>query len=171
MKENDNILTLKETEELCRLYMDCQLSVLEEKELQFILGKMDYSSPIIEEAREAMIAEGLLSQIDVAPAIPSDNIPVRIHRRKWVLRLGGIAASLGLLVTTALSFHNHSADESGYSAGGSVVVAYAGGKRLSESESEKAVSEAMQKADELIAMAEAKEREAEEMQQYFERLR
>ena len=29
----------------------------------------------------------------------------------------------------------------------------------------------MQKADELIAMAEAKEREAEEMQQYFERLR
>ena len=34
MKDLDHILTLQETEELCRLYMECQLSVLEEKELR-----------------------------------------------------------------------------------------------------------------------------------------
>lgn len=38
MKEHDVKLTLQETEQLCRLYMDCQLTVLEETELQYVLG-------------------------------------------------------------------------------------------------------------------------------------
>ena len=65
MKDNDQILNLQETEELCRLYLECQLSVLEERELQYILGKLDYSSPLIDEARQSMIAEGLLTHFNL----------------------------------------------------------------------------------------------------------
>lgn len=54
MKEHDVKLTLQETEQLCRLYMDCKLTVLEETELQYVLGKMPYSSPCIDEARMLM---------------------------------------------------------------------------------------------------------------------
>ncbi len=54
MKEHDVTLTLHETEQLCRLYMDCQLTVLEETELQYVLGKMPYSSPCIDEVRTLM---------------------------------------------------------------------------------------------------------------------
>lgn len=54
MKEQDIKLTLQETEQLCRLYMDCRLSVLEETELQYVLGKLPYSSPCIDEVRMLM---------------------------------------------------------------------------------------------------------------------
>lgn len=54
MKEHDVKLTLQETEQLCRLYMDCKLTVLEETELQYVLGKMPYSSPCIDEVRMLM---------------------------------------------------------------------------------------------------------------------
>lgn len=54
MKEHDVKLTLQETEQLCRLYMDCRLTVLEETELQYVLGKMPYSSPCIDEVRMLM---------------------------------------------------------------------------------------------------------------------
>ena len=37
MKQNANHITLEEAEQLCRLYMDCQLSVLEETELEYVL--------------------------------------------------------------------------------------------------------------------------------------
>lgn len=49
--EKDKYLSLEETEQLCRLYMDCRLSLLEEAELQYVLGLLDYSSQIIDETR------------------------------------------------------------------------------------------------------------------------
>lgn len=54
MKEHDVKLTLQETEQLCRLYMDCRLTVLEETELQYVLGRIPYSSPCIDEVRMLM---------------------------------------------------------------------------------------------------------------------
>ena len=43
MKDNTNILTLQDIEELCRLYLDCELSVLEEQELEYVLLNTSYS--------------------------------------------------------------------------------------------------------------------------------
>ncbi|MDE6026517.1 MAG: hypothetical protein K2G23_00400, partial [Muribaculaceae bacterium] len=46
-------------------------------------------------------------------------------------------------------------------------IAYEGGKRLSPEDSEKAVNESLKKAEALMAMAAAKEREDELKQEYF----
>ncbi len=39
MKTDEMNLTVEELEELCRLYMDCKLSVMEEKELEYVLSQ------------------------------------------------------------------------------------------------------------------------------------
>lgn len=44
-KEHETTLTMQETEQLCRLYMECRLSVLEETELCYLLQKLPYTSP------------------------------------------------------------------------------------------------------------------------------
>ena len=54
MKGKDDILTLQETERLCRLYMDCRLTVLEETELEYVLGHMPYRSALIDDVRRVM---------------------------------------------------------------------------------------------------------------------
>ena len=47
-------MTVEEAEQLCRLYMDCQLSVLEETELEYVLMKSELDSPLINETRTLM---------------------------------------------------------------------------------------------------------------------
>ena len=54
MKHPDNQFTIEEVEKLCQLYMDCQLSVLEETELEYVLMQSDFDSPLINETKELM---------------------------------------------------------------------------------------------------------------------
>lgn len=168
MKDNDQILNLQETEELCRLYLECQLSVLEERELQYILGKLDYSSPIIDEARQAMIAEGLLSP------------EMRVRKKpkyKWMRLTAGIAAALMMVISLSIFIMKNEGEginqkhqpNIAQSAGTSteMIIAYEGGKKLSPEDSEKAVNESIKKAEELMAMAQAQIKEDELRQEYF----
>ena len=52
--DKEKYFSLVETEQLCRLYMECQLTRLEEMELQYVLGILPYRTPIIEETRVLM---------------------------------------------------------------------------------------------------------------------
>ncbi len=54
MKHPENQFTIEEVEKLCQLYMDCQLSVLEETELEYVLMQSDFDSPLINETKEIM---------------------------------------------------------------------------------------------------------------------
>ena len=54
MKQNANHITLEEAEQLCRLYMDCQLSVLEETELEYVLMRSELDSTLLHETRALM---------------------------------------------------------------------------------------------------------------------
>jgi predicted RecB family nuclease len=54
MKTDEMNLTVDELEELCRLYMDCKLSVLEEKELEYVLSEIPLTSPSIDVVRSLM---------------------------------------------------------------------------------------------------------------------
>lgn len=54
MKHPENQFTIEELEKLCQLYMDCQLSVLEEIELEYVLMQSDFDSPLINETKELM---------------------------------------------------------------------------------------------------------------------
>ena len=172
MKDNDNILTLQETEDLCRLYLECQLSVLEEKELRYILTKVNYTSPVIEEAKQSMIAEGLLSM--------NRKVKKKIHLT-WLRRTAGIAASLIIIFTVSIFIMDkgdniqlaHQPKESQVSSRSNdsdLVIAYEGGRKLNPEESEKAVNESLKKAEALMAMAQTKEREDELKQEFFMQL-
>ena len=52
--KQDRHITVEEAEQLCRLYMDCQLSVLEETELEYVLMQTDLDSPLLRETRALM---------------------------------------------------------------------------------------------------------------------
>ncbi len=54
MTKQHNELTLQETEQLCSYYMDCRLSVLQENELRYLLSRLDYHSPLIDDTRKLM---------------------------------------------------------------------------------------------------------------------
>ncbi len=54
MKQAKEQLTIEEAERLCQLYMDCQLSVLEETELEYLLSQTELDSPMIQNTKELM---------------------------------------------------------------------------------------------------------------------
>ena len=54
MKQYTRHITVEEAEQLCRLYIDCQLSVLEETELEYVLMQSGLDSPLISETRTMM---------------------------------------------------------------------------------------------------------------------
>ena len=54
MKQDTRHITLEEAEQLCQLYMDCQLSVLEETELEYVLMRSELDSPLLGETRAQM---------------------------------------------------------------------------------------------------------------------
>ena len=54
MKQDTRHITIEEAEQLCRLYLDCQLSVLEETELEYVLMRSELDSPLLHETRALM---------------------------------------------------------------------------------------------------------------------
>ena len=63
MKDTDHNLTLQETEALCRMYLDCRLSVFEETELQYVLLHSEHRSPLIDDVRTLMMIEPSVARI------------------------------------------------------------------------------------------------------------
>lgn len=59
-------LSQQEIEKLCLAYMDCQLSLLQEKELELVLMDSDLTSPIIAETRALMALSSQMAQSYVA---------------------------------------------------------------------------------------------------------
>ena len=149
MKEQDINLTLHELEQLCRLYMDCRLSLLEEKELEYVLRHTALTSPEIDEVRALM---------DVTvPAVSAVNIrkqPKRIWL--WLWRpISGVAASValiaGLISTFSGSFDSGTSPEL-------YIAAYSCGHQLNEAEAIASTERAMAKADALLNYAALAER-------------
>lgn len=151
MKEQDIKLTLQETEQLCRMYMDCRLTVLEEAELRYVLDKLPYSTPCIDEARQAMAAELSMS--------PREKTAVVGQRHRWRFGwIAGIAASIALVLAFSIPYI---ASERGDVAGEGMFIAYEGGRKLDPESSEIAVESSLKRAEALMAMAEALEKEDE----------
>lgn len=155
MKEIDNILTLHEAEQLCTLYLDCQLSVLEEAELQYALDRLRYSSPIIDETRRLMA----LTTVTSRPASAQKK-----SKRLRLLRIAGIAAMFAIAIGSGSVYVNRSQSST-------TVIAYEHGKKLDSEEAAKAVSISIAKAEALIAEAQATEKAATEKQTYLMNLK
>ena len=115
MNKQDINLTLQDTEQLCRLYMECKLSVLEEKELQYVLTKLPYSTPCMNETR-------VLMGVALPPA---NKIPACRRFTLWKA-----AASVAVISAIGLTLFNiqygHGTDSP------AVCIAYTNGNILSE---------------------------------------
>lgn len=141
MKEHDIKLTLQETEQLCRMYMDCKLSVLEETELQYVLGKLPYSSPCIDEVRMLMGLSLKRSKIRKTVSPP--------YRRRILALTIGIAASIALLI----GFFGYGPESP--NAPDNYIIAYENGHRLNRHQAEAAVEASIEKAQALMNSARA----------------
>ena len=81
-------LTLNDLEQLAQACLDCQLTRLEEKELELVLASSPLSSPSIDEAREQMALTSLMA---------ASHSRRRMAKRRF-LRFGSIAACLAALI-------------------------------------------------------------------------
>lgn len=90
METSEN-LTRQEIEQLCRAYMDCQLSKRQEKELELVLLSTDLASPIIADVRALM---GLSTLI----ALSDHKAKVKKKSRLHLFRYSGIAACIAMIV-------------------------------------------------------------------------
>ena len=152
MKEHDDILTSDETERLCRMYLECGLSVLEEAELKYLLGNVSYSSEIIDSVREDMMIESMICR---KPAKRAG------YRKPVWSRIAGVAASVALLFgCSVMLMLGNDAGQTGENQ----VVAYEAGHKLDDEEACVAVRNSMEKAEALMAKAEAIERQYTEKQ-------
>lgn len=83
MKHSDNQFTIEEVERLCQLYQDCQLSILEETELEYLLMHSNFDSPIINDTKGVMAISRLFK--------PK---AAKLHKSVWgwVFRVAACAA-------------------------------------------------------------------------------
>ncbi|MBD5163543.1 MAG: hypothetical protein HDT09_02430 [Bacteroidales bacterium] len=91
MKHADINLSCQEVEELCSLYMQCSLSVLEERQLEYVLSKISYSSPQIDATRLMM---------NLAPKAQVAKPTSRFRRTAWLTAAAAIFAifTIGIAV-------------------------------------------------------------------------
>lgn len=140
MKETEQILTIKEVEQLCRLYLECKLSLLEESELLYILTALPYSTPLIDEVKVIM-------GLQIEDAKTKLKIP---PKKKWwnKAELYQIAASISIFVLSIAFVSNPDTtikDNSDF------CIAYANGIRVSQDEAEILTEADMKKADAFMA--------------------
>lgn len=143
MKPEELNLTTDELDKLCHLYMDCKLSVLEEKELEYVLTQTELTSPSIDEVRSLM-------NIQLLPC--SSKLPVR--KRAWNWRyISGIAASLAVIISVAIYFLLPSGSNLSGAKQDVYIAAYSHGERLNGIDAIRAIDVAMAKADSLMHYA------------------
>lgn len=105
--EKDKYLSLEETEQLCRLFMECKLTLLEEAELQYVLGKLSYSSPVIEESRKIMDISLAYELKRTERAITKPN-----EKKKFIRKILFAAASVAILLSVGIPTYLHFKQES-----------------------------------------------------------
>lgn len=153
MNLDQNMFTQKELEVLARAYLDCRLSKLQEKELELLLASSDVSSPIIDEARDTMMATTMLEA--AAPARPaSRQAPVR---RPW---RWAAAAAVVLAAGVGLGLWRHAAGQA-VGLDSAPCIVYVDGERL---DPEAAAASAMATQSMCMAMMESTLNNAQALQ-------
>ncbi len=149
MKADELYMTIEELDELCRLYMDCNLSVLEEKELEYILSQTTLTSPSIKQVRSLMRI----------PAFNHQYVSPRKDKFRLWKYISGIAASLAVIFSAGYYLFSSKSPDLSYSDSSVYITAYNRGEKLSDKAAVAATNIAMEKADSLMNLALLTERE------------
>ena len=94
MKHTINQFSIEEVERLCQLYQDCQLSILEETELEYVLTHNDFDSQLIKDTKELMTVSRLLKLK-----------AVRAQKSVWSWAFRA-AASVAIVLSAFTIYHN-----------------------------------------------------------------
>lgn len=86
-------LSIEELNCLCEAYLECRLSRLQEKELEYVLSASDASTPAIDEARLSM-------RIETA----RQSMPVRHTRRRPWFKWMSAAAAVAVMAVITVSY-------------------------------------------------------------------
>ena len=123
MKHPDNQFTIEEVEKLCQLYMDCQLSLLEETELEYVLMQSDFESPLINETKVMMAVSRSFKLKATKP-----------HKSIWTWGLR-VAACAALILGTIAIFRFNSHKDLNHCNENCIV--YVAGERVNSKEAQK----------------------------------
>lgn len=139
-KEIIDNLTIEELEILSRAYLECRLSKIQEKELQLVLASVDFSSPVIQEARETM---GIISEWEAMKPIPRIRRKPEFKVLRWCAAAACVIVLIGVAVrlNTSVGLINNVSEDSG-------ITVWVDGRCLSEDEARKIAGE-----DQAICMA------------------
>lgn len=146
MRQTMEQFTVEEVERLCLLYMDCQLSVLEETELEYVLSQTELDSPMIQDIRKLM---------GISRSVRISGIGKRSSSQgfiKWGLRA---AACLAILVGSVTVLRNILATDD------AVCIAFVEGHQVSTEQAHN-IAEADIARMEQFMQAVATQRAAEE---------
>lgn len=121
MKHTDNKFSIEEVERLCQLYIDCQLTVLEETELEYVLMHCDNQSSLINETKELMAVSRSVKLTAVKP-----------RNNAWALRVAACVAII--LGTFAIYIYHHNSIMNNCDDN---CIVYVAGKRASADEAHK----------------------------------
>lgn len=119
MKNLDNQFKIEEVEKLCQLYLDCQLTVLEETELEYVLMQSNIDLPLISETLELMAVSRSFKLEATKP-----------HKSLWTWALRVAACTAFLL--GAFSLFHINVNRNDYN-----CIVYVAGKRASTEEAHK----------------------------------
>lgn len=160
----EQVLSVAELEELCRLYLDCKLSVLEEKELEYLLLHTSLTSPAIEDVRALMGVQTLTATTAMTAmtteAAKTEKAVKSRRKRSAIWRFTtGIAASVTVLFALALCFMAPLKSDRHGTGRDVYITAYCHGEKLSGDEAVKSTDIAMAKADSLMNYAALMERD------------
>lgn len=157
MKTDESNLTVEELDELCRRYMDCKLSVLEEKELEYVLSQTSITSSSIEEVRSLM-------EVQVLPLRSSKTV---IKRRflswRFAVRIAAsVAIILGISVTVLRTDNSQSLSSDNY------IIAYINGQEIHGDYARAHIESECRKAEAFISrMAELEEEEQNKIEHFM----
>ena len=145
MKQNARHITVDEAEKLCQLYMDCQLSVLEETELEYVLMKSELDSPLINETRALM---GI-----------SRSVNLQTKKKSLFVTWGWRAAAcIAILIGCAVLLWNHITNKTD-------TIAYVEGTEISVDSTKNIAKSEVTKKEPQESMVKTEERVEIEMTQ------
>lgn len=157
MKDTKDNISIEELETLCGLYMECGLTRLQERELQYVLEHTALRSPLVDDVRRMMgFSDRLASAHAVAVA------PVKARRAScWSRAMAvNIAASVALIIGVAVGIHY--ARPAG-SHDGMVCEVYVNGRHIVDEEAALTKANAdLARARSIMARAEANRHEQEQ---------
>lgn len=123
MKHSDEQFTIEEVERLCQLYIDCQLSVREEMELEYVLLCYNFQSPLINETKNVMEVS---RTIKFAKARRTN-----ISNWVWAMRVAACVAIILGTITLYSHFNSNRNSDNNY------CIVYVSGKKASDEDAQR----------------------------------